>query len=223
MKCAILTFPGTNCQEDLLHTVVHVFGHQATYVRHDIANENALIPFDIIFLPGGSSYGDHPRPGAKAATAPIIPALHQANAAGKIIFGICNGFQILTQAKLLPGTLESNEQFICKTTKINVASNQTPFTHQYQPGEVVNYPIAHASGRYHCSPQELQALAAHQQILFTYQNNPNGSIGDIAGITNKKGNVLGMMPHPERAVEAVLGNTDGFKLFESIFTNSGGN
>jgi len=216
MRFAILTFPGTNCERDLFHAIVDVLGHDAEYVQHDEEDETALDRFDAILLPGGSSYGDHPRPGAKAAGTAIISALHKANAEGKIILGICNGFQILTEVGLLPGSLLCNQKFICKTTPIKVVTSNSRFTNQYQTGQVVNYPIAHARGNYHCSPQELQEMQQNGQILFTYENNPNGSMANIAGITNKAGNVLGMMPHPERAVEAIFGNTDGLGLFESI-------
>ena len=223
MRFAILVFPGTNCERDLFHAVTDTLGQYAEYVWHNDANHNALNAFDVILLPGGASYGDYPRPGATAATANIIPALRHANHNGKIIVGICNGFQILTETGLLPGTLLPNPsmKFICKTTPIKIESNHSIFTSMYETGQIVNYPIAHASGNYHCDTATLQALKANGQILFTYKDNPSGSIANIAGITNKAGNVLGIMPHPERAVDKVLGNDDGLALFQSIVKSIG--
>jgi len=198
-------------------------GQYAEYIWHNNASRNALDSFDAILLPGGASFGDYPRPGAAAATASIIPALHKANAAGKPILGICNGFQILTEMGLLPGTLLPNPsmKFICKTTPVKIESNHSIFTNLYKTGQVVNYPIAHASGNYHCDAAILNELKANGQILFTYEDNPSGSVADIAGITNKAGNVLGLMPHPERAVDKVLGNDDGLALFQSIVKSNG--
>lgn len=218
MKFAILTFPGTNCERDLFYAITNVLGQSAKYVRHDEECESALDNFDTVLLPGGSSYSDMPRPGAKAATANIILALHKANDQGKTILGICNGFQILIEAGLLPGRLLFNNSFICKDTPIKVATDKSRFTNEYKAGQIIKYPIAHAHGNYQCSLDELQKLQQNSQILFTYENNPNGSIADIAGITNKKGNVLGMMPHPERAMEEVFNNIDGLGLFKSILS-----
>ena len=218
MKFAVLVFPGTNCERDMYDAITYELGQDAAYVRHDNADPAALDAFDVITVPGGSSYGDALRPGAIAAHAPVMPALHKANAQGKRILGICNGFQILTEAGLLPGALLRNPsmQFICKTTPIKVVTNQSPFTRLYENGAVVQYPIAHGSGNYYCDPQTLADMQAHNQILFTYEDNPNSSLSNIAGVTNKAGNVLGLMPHPERALNMVVGNADGLPLFKAL-------
>jgi len=218
MKFAILVFPGTNCERDLFHAIVNVLGYEAEYVQHSNRDPTALDHFDAVLLPGGASFGDKPRPGAKAAETGIIPALNRANDVGKPILGICNGFQILTEAGLLPGLLLPNPNglFMCKTVPVKVTRSDTIFTKAYATGQVVRYPIAHVTGNYVCSERALQDLYDNKQVLFTYEDNPNGSIGNIAGICNKVGNVLGLMPHPERAVEAILGGADGLGLFESM-------
>ena len=222
LKFAIIVFPGTNCERDMYHAIVDELGQQAQYIWHSNNDPDALQDFDGILIPGGSSFGDVIRPGAIAKDSPIMKAVHIENAKGKLIFGVCNGFQILTQAGILPGELQSNQKFICKNTPIRIESNKSIFTKMYQPGQVVSYPIAHASGCYYCSPATLEELQQNGQILFTYQNNPNGSVADIAGITNKQGNVLGMMPHPERALTMVLGNQEGLPLFRSMIGKLGG-
>jgi len=220
MKFAILTFPGSNCDRDIYNAIKNELGQDAEYVRQSSRDPNALDPFDVIIIPGGSSYGDALRPGCIAATSNIINALYKANQDGKPILGICNGFQILTEAKLLPGVLLKNPsmKYICKTTQIKITTNNSAFTNQYKTGQIVNYPIAHAKGNYYCSQEILQELKDNNQILFTYEgnSNPNGSIANIAGITNKAGNILGMMPHPERAMNMLMGNTHGLGLFKSI-------
>ena len=215
MQFAILTFPGTNCEKDLHHCLTTILGQQAHYIPHHIADDTALDHVDGIFLPGGASYGDREAPGRIASQDPIIKALHRANSQGKTIVGICNGFQILTQAGLLPGQLLPNpiKKFICKTVPIQVATTDSRFTNQYKKGQIVHYPIAHLSGNYQCTPAQLNEA----QVLFTYQSDINGSVDQIAGITNQAGNVLGLMPHPERAVEMLFGNTDGLGLFRSMF------
>jgi phosphoribosylformylglycinamidine synthase len=202
----------------MYHAITDELGQAAAYVRHDNTDPTALDAFDVITIPGGSSYGDALRPGAIAANSGIMPALHRANAAGKTILGICNGFQILTEAGLLPGALLRNPsmQFICKTTPIKVVTNANRFTRLYERGAVVQYPIAHSSGNYYCDPATLAAMQANNQIVFTYEDNPNSSLSNIAGITNPAGNVLGLMPHPERALNAMLGNTDGLPLFKAL-------
>jgi len=218
MKFAIITFPGSSCERDIYNAVTNELGQDAEYVRQSNPNPNALDLFDAIIIPGGSSYGDVLRPGCIAATSSIITALRKANEDGKPILGICNGFQILTEAKLLPGVLLKNPsmKYICKTTQIKIATKNSIFTNQYETGQIVNYPIAHAKGHYYCSQETLQELINNNQILFTYENSPNGSLANIAGITNKAGNVLGMMPHPERALDKIMGNDDGLGLFKSI-------
>jgi len=218
MKFAIIVFPGSNCEADLFHVVKDELGQDVEYVRQSESNPNILDSFDVILLPGGSSYGDYLRPGAIASVTNIIPALHKANEAGKPILGICNGFQILTEAGFLPGSLLPNPsmKFMCKTTPVEVVSNNGIFTNQYEAGQIVNYPIAHLAGKFYCDNKTLNELQANGQILFTYENNPNDSLASIAGITNKKGNVLGLMPHPERAVDRLLGSYDGLALFKSL-------
>ncbi|KRO00963.1 phosphoribosylformylglycinamidine synthase I [Companilactobacillus kimchiensis] len=179
---------------------------------------NSLVGFDGVLIPGGFSYGDYLRSGAIAVHAPIIKEIVRFAKEGKIVFGVCNGFQILTELNLLPGALVQNEKnrFICDTVDLTVVNNQTAFTNCYQKNENIRIPIAHGEGRYHCDETTLQEMIANGQIVFRYQDNVNGSVDQIAGVTNKNGNVLGMMPHPERAVEDILGSADGLKLFQSI-------
>jgi phosphoribosylformylglycinamidine synthase I len=216
MKFAVLVFPGSNCDADLLWAVQEILGADAEYVRYDA---ESLAGFDGVLLPGGFSYGDYLRCGAIARFTQIMSEVKRFAQEGKLVFGTCNGFQILTEAGLLPGTLLRNQSlhFICQTVALKVENNQTPFTSEYAEGEVIHLPIAHGEGNYYCDQQTLAALKQNNQIVFTYAgHNPNGSIADIAGITNKNGNVLGMMPHPERAVEAILGSKDGLALFKSM-------
>ncbi len=215
MKSAVLVFPGSNCDVDCLRAVREVVGGTVDAVWH---KEEDLTGYDLIVLPGGFSYGDYLRSGAIARFSPIIGALEAANARGATIIGICNGFQILLEAGLLPGAMRVNEslKFICKPCDLRVENGSTRFTSEFEGGQVVDFPIAHMEGNYYCDDETLQKLKANDQILFRYVDNPNGSIDDIAGITNEAGNVLGMMPHPERAVREELGSTDGVGLFRSI-------
>lgn len=219
MRFAIPVFPGSNCDVDMFHAIQDALGQEAELVWH---TESNLDNFDGILLPGGFSYGDYLRCGAISRFANIMQAVHRANEAGKPIIGICNGFQILTEAGLLPGALLRNKdlKFICQTVELSVENNNTLFTNLYQKGETIRIPIAHGEGNYYCDKETLAELENNGQIVFRYQNNPNGSLNDIAGIINKKGNILGMMPHPERAVESLLGNTDGLKLFKSVVLRS---
>lgn len=182
--------------------------------------DKKLKKYDCIILPGGFSYGDYLRAGAISRFANIMRAVKKfADRGGKVI-GICNGFQILCEAGLLPGALHRNEslRFICKDVKLKVENNKTAFTHLYKKNQIITIPIAHAEGNYVCDKNTLASLKEHKQIVFTYQDNPNGSLANIAGICNKKGNVLGMMPHPERVSEDILGNTDGKILFDSLIS-----
>lgn len=215
MRFAIPVFPGSNCDIDMFHAVQDALGEEAELLWHSTSN---LDDFDGILLPGGFSYGDYLRCGAISRFSNIMEAVHRANDAGKPIIGICNGFQILTEAHLLPGALLRNKdlKFICDTVELSVENNETIFTGLYEKGETIRIPIAHGEGNYYCDEQTLASLEANRQIVFRYKDNPNGSLSSIAGIVNEKGNVLGMMPHPERAVEALLGNADGLKLFKSI-------
>jgi phosphoribosylformylglycinamidine synthase len=220
MKVAVVVFPGANCDVDLFEALTSVCHAQAEYVSYQQDN---LAGFDAVMLPGGFSYGDYLRCGAIARFSKIMPAIQQFAAAGKPVFGTCNGFQILTEAGLLPGALKQNDsmKFVCKTVDLTVENNQTVFTRFYQKNERIKLPIAHAAGSYYADEKTLNELEANHQVVFRYaQENPNGSLHDIAGIVNRQGNVLGMMPHPERAVEALLGNTDGLRLFKSLLAGN---
>lgn len=215
MKFAVIVFPGSNCDLDMYHAVKDVLGEEAEYVFH---TETSLEGFDGVLLPGGFSYGDYLRCGAIAQFSPIMLEVKRFADEGRPVLGICNGFQVLVETGLLPGVLMRNRdlKFMCKTVELNVENNETMFTSDYAAGETIQVPIAHGEGNYYCDDETLEALQANGQIVFTYANNPNGSVADIAGITNTAGNVLGMMPHPERAVEALLGGEDGKRLFTSI-------
>ena len=220
MKFAVIVFPGSNCDLDLLWAIKDVMGAEAEYVRHDATS---LEGFDGVLLPGGFSYGDYLRCGAIARFSNIMSEVIRFADEGKPVFGTCNGFQVLTEAGLLPGVLKRNESlhFICKTIPLEVVNNQTKFTSEYEANQVLQLPIAHGEGNYYCDEATLKELEENNQIVFKYQDNVNGSLDNIAGITNKAGNVLGMMPHPERAMEELLGSTDGKKFFASILKNFG--
>lgn len=215
MKFAVIVFPGSNCDVDMYHAIKDELGEQVEYVWHDT---DSLDEFDGILLPGGFSYGDYLRTGAIARFSKVMQAVVKAAEAGKPILGVCNGFQILLEAGLLPGAMRRNESlsFICKPVELKVVNNQTIFSTAYSLGETISIPVAHGEGNYYCDEETLTALKENNQIVFTYQDNPNGSLEDIAGIINERGNVLGMMPHPERAVDELLGGADGLKLFQSI-------
>ncbi|MEK5440440.1 MULTISPECIES: phosphoribosylformylglycinamidine synthase subunit PurQ [unclassified Fredinandcohnia] len=219
MKFAVIVFPGSNCDVDMYHAVKDALGEEVEYVSHTATN---LEEFDGILLPGGFSYGDYLRTGALARFSNVMDEVVKAAEAGKPILGVCNGFQILLEAGLLPGAMRRNEKlkFMCRPVELRVDNNKTMFTSEYEVGEVITVPIAHGEGNYYCDEQTLARLQENNQIAFTYNGtNPNGSVADIAGITNERGNVLGMMPHPERAVEELLGSADGIKLFQSIVKN----
>lgn len=218
MKIAVIVFPGSNCDLDIYEALHTVCQADVEYVPH---KTTSLAGFDAVMVPGGFSYGDYLRAGAIARFAPVMKEVIRLAKEGKPVFGTCNGFQILTEAGLLPGALKRNnsQQFVCKTVPLEVVNNQTIFTKQYEAHERINLPIAHADGSYYADQATLDELEANHQVVFRYaEENPNGSLNNIAGITNKAGNVLGMMPHPERAVEAILGNTDGLRLFKSLLT-----
>ncbi|MCT4778574.1 MULTISPECIES: phosphoribosylformylglycinamidine synthase subunit PurQ [Exiguobacterium] len=215
MKFAVIVFPGSNCDLDLYHAVKDVLGEEADYVFH---TETSLDGYDGVLLPGGFSYGDYLRCGAIAQFSPIMNEVKRFAEEGRPVLGVCNGFQVLVEAGLLPGVLMRNRdlKFMCKTVELKVETNETMFTNDYALGETIQVPIAHGEGNYYCDEATLETLRANGQIAFTYTDNPNGSVANIAGITNVQGNVLGMMPHPERAVEALLGGEDGKRLFTSI-------
>ncbi|GGE80018.1 phosphoribosylformylglycinamidine synthase subunit PurQ [Priestia taiwanensis] len=215
MKFAVIVFPGSNCDVDMFHAIQDELGEEVEYVWHDASSLDA---YDAILLPGGFSYGDYLRCGAISRFANVMQAVKKAADEGKPVLGVCNGFQILTEAGLLPGALirNNNLKFMCKTEELMVANNNTMFTSLYEQGEVIRIPIAHGEGNYYCDEETLARLEENKQIAFRYVNNPNGSVADIAGVTNERGNVLGMMPHPERAVDSLLGGNDGLNVFKSI-------
>lgn len=224
MKFGIVVFPGSNCDHDCHHVVDQRLGQPAAYIWHQ---ETSLSGVDAVILPGGFSYGDYLRTGAIARFSPIMEAVGKFAAEGGIVLGICNGFQILLEAGLLPGVMLRNRtlKFLCRDVTLRVENINTPFTLQYLENQVVRMPIAHADGNYYVDSETLSRMEKNGQIVFRYCDsqgeiteaaNPNGSLAGIAGICNERGNVLGMMPHPERAVEALLGGEDGYPLFESI-------
>ncbi len=218
MRWAIVRFPGSNCDEDARFALEKA-GVQAVFVWH---TERDLRGFDGVFLPGGFSYGDYLRAGALAAKSPVMEAVRRFAREGRYVVGVCNGFQVLTEAGLLPGALLANLNlhFTCKEVGVRVERDDLPFTRLYRKGQVLRLPIAHAEGRYYADPKTLERLEGEGLVVFRYaplkgeaDYNPNGSLHDIAGIVNEAGNVLGLMPHPERAVDEVLGNTDGLPFF----------
>lgn len=224
MKAGIITFLGSNCDDDALYALGDVLGADASRVLY---NENELPDLDLVVLPGGFSYGDYLRCGAIARFSPIMSAVKEFADAGGLVLGICNGFQILTEAGLLPGALTRNDcvEFRCKWVNIRVENNQTPFTRELSPGDVLRVPIAHTEGNYFDRPENIARLNEENRVVFRYcdekgqvtpEANPNGSIENIAGILNEGGNVLGMMPHPERACEELLGSADGMRILRSI-------
>lgn len=216
MKFAVVMFPGSNCDLDMYHAIKDELGEEAEYVWHDATD---LSKYDGILVPGGFSYGDYLRCGAMANQSVVMSEVKKAAAEGKPVLGVCNGFQILTEAGLLPGALLRNKdlKFMCRNVQLKVENSNTLFTNQYEQGQVINIPIAHGEGNYYCDDETLAKLKENNQIVFTYSgDNPNGSLEDIAGIINEQGNVLGMMPHPERVVDALVGGDDGLALFKSI-------
>ena len=219
MNVAVLVFPGSNCDIDCYKAVEHTIKQPVEYVWHHTTD---LSKFDLILVPGGFSYGDYLRTGAIAAFSPVMEAVKREAAAGKYVLGICNGFQILLESGLLPGAMRRNEslKFKCAPTTLDVANNDTAFTRDYAAGEKIQIPIAHGEGNYYCDDATLVELKANNQIVFRYagDSNPNGSAYNIAGISKKAGNVVGMMPHPERAVDKLLGSEDGKRMFTSILT-----
>ena len=215
MKFAVIVFPGSNCDLDMYHAVKDELGEEAEYVWHDSKD---LSGYDGILLPGGFSYGDYLRCGAIAQFSGVMDEVRKAAEAGKPVLGICNGFQILTEAGLLPGVLLRNKnlKFMCRTVGLKVENNNTLFTNEYAQGQEIQIPIAHGEGNYFCDDATYRQLEENNQIVFTYADDFNGSRNNIAGIVNERGNVLGMMPHPERAVSDLIGGSDGLALFRSI-------
>ena len=223
-KFAVIQFPGSNCDQDAYHVVKDVLGKEAEYIWHD---DQDLKGADVVILPGGFSYGDYLRTGAVARFATIMKSVQDHAERGGLVLGICNGFQVLCEAGLLPGALVRNVdcKFICKYVSLRVENAETAFTSEYEAGQVLQIPVAHGEGRYFCDEETLASLESNGQILFRYSNsageltdkgNVNGSLSHIAGISNSTFNVMGMMPHPERACEKILGSADGRGVFASI-------
>lgn len=224
MKFGVIIFPGSNCDLDAYHLINDVLKELVSYIWFE---ETEVEGYDLLILPGGFSYGDYLRSGAIARFAPVMGAVDRFARQGGLVLGICNGFQVLTEAGLLPGALYRNDhlQFRCGWTQIRVENNALPFTGAVSPGQVLKLPIAHGDGNYYAGPELLQQLNENRQVVFRYvdeageesvEANPNGSLENIAGVCNAAGNVLGMMPHPERAGEVLLGSEDGLLIFRSI-------
>lgn len=215
MNFGIVVFPGSNCDHDAWYAASSNLGHQAEYLWH---KDTDLKGSDCVILPGGFSYGDYLRCGAIAKFSPIMARVKEHAAAGGLVIGICNGFQILTECGLLPGALVRNRglKFICKPVELITATAASPFTSTLTPGQRLVMPIAHGEGCYVADEATLDELEADDRIAFRYSENPNGALRDIAGILSRERNVLGMMPHPERACDPLMGSTDGLGIFESI-------
>lgn len=221
VRFGIVVFPGSNCDHDAYHVLKHILQQDVKFLWHKDAS---IRDRNVIILPGGFSYGDYLRCGAIARFSNIMKDVIRFAKSGGIVIGICNGFQILCETGLLPGALlrNANLKFICKNVTLNIVNKKTIFTNKYN-GKVnkdkISVPIAHADGNYFCDEDTLKKLQDDDRIVFRYANNPNGSVDNIAGIINSEGNILGMMPHPERASELTLGNEDGKYIFESIIEN----
>lgn len=224
----MVVFPGSNCDADCFHVIKDVLKQEVDYVWHQSSD---LSGFDCVILPGGFSYGDYLRTGAIARFSPVMNSVIQFAKKGGLILGICNGFQILLEAGLLPGAMMRNAslKFVCKHVYLRCENSQTSFSNQCKTHEVLNVPIAHGEGNYFVDEKTLSKMKDQNQIVFRYcdekgsvasLSNPNGSIENIAGIINKEGNVMGMMPHPERSSEKILGSQDGKKIFESMLNSS---
>lgn len=215
MKSAVIVFPGSNCDRDLADAITKVTGQAPAMIWH---RESELPDgLDFIGVPGGFSYGDYLRSGAMAARSPVMQAVIKAAGEGRAVLGICNGFQVLTEAGLLPGALMRNAglNFVCRDVRLTVANSQSIFTSRYALGETVTIPVAHHDGNYVADAATLDRLEGEGRVAFRYAEPVNGSARDIAGILNDAGNVLGMMPHPERLIESEQGGTDGRRLFEA--------
>ena len=228
MKFGIIQFPGSNCDQDAYHALANVFGQPTRYIWH---KDSALGAVDCVVVPGGFSYGDYLRTGAIARFSPAMQAVAAHAKAGGLVIGICNGFQILCEAQLLPGALIRNKglKFICEHVFVRVETTDSPFTNAAQPGQVLRIPIAHGEGCYFAEPAVIAELEREHRVLVRYSTqdgkvtttaNPNGSVGNIAGICNAGRNIFGLMPHPERASDSALGSEDGRVIFESILRSA---
>lgn len=216
MHVGVIVFPGSNCDHDAWYALNHNLGHHAEFIWHDSTD---LGKADAIILPGGFSYGDYLRCGAIARFSPVMKAVREFAAGGGLVLGICNGFQILVESGLLPGALMRNENlhFLCKNVELVTKTADSPFSSELKKGQVLRLPIAHGEGRYYADERTLDELENEDRVVFRYRENPNGSLRDIAGILNEGRNVMGMMPHPERACDPLMGSTDGAGVFESLF------
>ena len=223
-RFAVVVFPGSNCDHDCFYFIKHFLGQECEFLWHE---EIDLESFDCIVIPGGFSYGDYLRTGSIASFSPIMSSIKNFSTSGRPVIGICNGFQILVESGLLPGAFirNSNLKFVCKWTMLKVENTETPFTFNLDKEKILKIPVANGEGNFFCANEGLEALKKNSQIVFKYCDingetsisaNPNGSIDNIAGVCNFKGNVLGMMPHPERSYEDVLGSRDGRLIFESV-------
>ena len=214
-KVGIIVFPGSNCDADTYHVFNNIIGVDTKFIWHESAT---LEDRNIVILPGGFSYGDYLRCGAIAKFSPIMSEIIRFAQKGGIVIGICNGFQVLCETGLLPGALIRNRmlKFICDLVTLKVENNKSIFTSYYEIKEEIKLPIAHGEGNYVCDSDTLSELIGNNQVLFTYTENPNGSTGNIAGLQNVSRNILGLMPHPERASESILGNTDGIRLLRCV-------
>ncbi len=230
MKFGVIVFPGSNCDDDMVHVLGDVMGQDVVKIWHKDTELKGFSEGDCIVLPGGFSYGDYVRAGAIAQFSPIMKAVKTFAAAGGYVFGVCNGFQVLCESHLLPGVLlrNANQQFICKNVWLKTVTHRSPITAGLDLDRPLKIPIAHAEGRYFADEKTLDALESNDQVLFRYcdeagnvtpEANPNGAARNIAGICNESRNVFGMMPHPERASESVLGNSDGRAMFESLLAS----
>jgi phosphoribosylformylglycinamidine synthase I len=224
MKFGVLVFPGSNCDHDTYNVIAEIAHEPVSFLWH---NSEDLQGVDAVLVPGGFAYGDYLRTGAIARFSPVMQAVKRFAEGGGLVLGICNGFQILTESGLLPGALMRNAglKYICKQVHIRVESANSAFTSQLARGDVLQIPIGHMEGNYFCTPEELERLESEDRVAFRYctpagdvtpEANPNGSLGNIAGILNEKRNVLGMMPHPDRSSEKLLGSADGWKIFASM-------
>jgi phosphoribosylformylglycinamidine synthase len=217
-RVAVVVFPGSNCELDVVEAV-RMLGGEAELVFHD---SPSLGDVDAVVVPGGFAHGDYLRPGAIARFSPVMGAVNEFAASGGPVVGICNGFQVLTEAGLLPGALQKNSglKFLCRPVELRVESTDSVLTSEASVGQVLRVPINHFEGNYTCSPETLAELQAEDRIVLRYVDNPNGSVDDIAGICNDKRNVVGMMPHPERAIHELLGSVDGVVLLQSMLKAS---
>jgi phosphoribosylformylglycinamidine synthase subunit PurQ / glutaminase len=215
MKFGVVIFPGSNCDHDCYYAIESVIGKPVEFIWHQ---DTSVKGIDAVILPGGFAYGDYLRTGALAKFSPVMKAIGEFASKGGLVYGICNGFQILTEAGLLPGALLRNVtmKYICKFVELRTETTNTPYTNLLRKGQILRIPIGHGDGNFYADAETLQRIEDNDKVVFRYVENPNGSLHDIAGIVNEKRNVLGMMPHPDRSSEAILGSADGKLIFESM-------